>query len=511
MIRSFSLVTLAVAGAIIAAGCDEGITRTSSADIYTEPALQPGADEIWRTSLVFDRVPQGRSDVRQLVVGQSGEDTLTISRIYIEGFEDCDRIAAGIGPMDPFPGELDAQCTWSISAGAATPLELSESAFRTYDLTYKAIDPANPQPATLVIESNALDKARVEVGLNVVSASPRIVAFPTTIAFPGGVDGQDVLQVRNSGSGPLFVSNFRVRRLNDAPLDEQTGEPLTEFVVDPDRELPWNLEQDEVLQVVVRYTPQDDGADNAEIIFQSDDPTNPELSVFLTSSQVSSTLVVQPNPMVFGQPVGGNPAVRPLSLRNSGLQTLFINGMDIEDDSDAYRINDQTSFQILPGQNRTVDITYTPRSAEGSDASLVIRTDADNVAGGQMVVPLLRSAAEIAALEISPITADLSGVDFGASGAVTVTLSNPGGQPLEVQRIEMTTEADAPLVPSDPEFAVTSGGGAVTIPPEGMHTVEVTFSRGADDRNMHIGTLIVESDAATSPDVVRFTSRPPAE
>ncbi|MCB9554204.1 MAG: choice-of-anchor D domain-containing protein [Myxococcales bacterium] len=512
MMRSFWGVAV-TATLALAAGCDDSnrFNQTRSADIYTDPGYQQIGSR-YVASLVFDRVPQGRTTRQSLRVGHDGEAPLVIDQIYIEGSTDCDRISAGITPDQPFPDDREQRCQWAIDERPQLPLTLDESAFRDIRIAYKAIDPANPQPGVLVIESNAFEKPRIEVDLDVISATPRIVAFPTTLSFPGGVNGQDAIQVRNSGNGILTLSDIRLRRLNEAPRDPQTMEPLVEWVIDPDRELPQQLQDNEALQVIVRYTPQDEGADNAELTFVSDDPSNPNVTVFLTSAPVTSTLVVQPNPLVFGAPQGpNNPITRNISLTNTGLRTLFVNDMTIEQDVDAFTFEGQNSFQVVPGQSRQLAITFQPQSVDGSDGVLVIRTDADNVPGGQLVVPLVRSAAEIAALDIQPVAVQLDAVARGASETVTITLSNPGGLPLAVSRIALTTEADAPLTPSDPEFTLTGGGAALTLEPGESHEVMVRFTRGADDNNLHLGTLVIESDAATSPDVVRLTSRPPPQ
>lgn len=509
--RMTAAALLLATGAFVA--CNDGITQTSSADIYTEPPIQENADGTWRTTLIFERVMVDRTDRKSLRVGQSGTDPLVITDIYLENLEDCDRVQAGLQPGEPFPGELDDRCVWSIDERPELPVTLEDSAFTDLQLAYKPSMPGNPTPATLVIISNAFGKTEIRVELNVVPASPVIIVSPDTLSFPGGQAGRDVLLVRNVGTGPLTVSNYRLERVNPAPIDPATMEPLTEFVIDPDRDLPWSLQPNESLQVIVEYTPQDEGNDTADLLFQSDDPSTPQLRVELTTQPLFSQLVAQPSAVVFGAPMGVGSISRMLSLRNAGRRTLFVNDMVIEQDVDAFRFEGQNSFQIGPGQSRMINLIFQPRSAEGSDATLVITSDADNLAavGGRLLVPLLRSAAEIATLDISPLTVRLNDVAGGESRDVTVTLSNSGGLPLDVQRIAMTTDADAPLLPSDPEFEVISGGGATTIAPGDEHAVVVRFARPEGDRNEHIGFLAIDSDASDTTDVVTFTSRPVAE
>lgn len=504
-LRFAAALALTVAGL---AGCDDGIQRTSSADIYTEPPIQPNEAEIWTTTLYFERAALNRTNRQELTIGHSGEDALVVSDIYIEGLEDCDRVKAGISPMDSFPGEQDARCFWSIDERPELPLTLENLAFSSLQIAYKNTG-MPPSPATLVIISNALDKQRVEVELRLQDASPRIGVSPPTTGFPVG-GGNSFINVRNSGSATLTVTNFRVDLLSDAAIDPATQEPVQEYVVSANRDLPWIIEPQQSLSLEVDYTPFDDTADRAEVIFESDDPQQPQVSVTLLSSPLTSDLVVTPNPVVFGAPMGNNDIVRPISLTNAGLAPLDVLSMTVEQGVEAFRVSGQTSFQIQGGASRMVDVVFSPQSAEGSDATLVIESNASNLAadGARLLVPLLRSAAEVAALEIDPLTVEMNRVAAGASEDATITLSNPGGLPLEVTRIGMTTDDDAPLIPSDPEYSVTAGGGMTTIAAGGEHAVTVRFTRGADDNNLHIGSLIIESDSPTSPDVVRFTSRP---
>lgn len=490
------------------AGCDEGIQAISSADILITPPIQEEAGGIWTTSMIFQRAPMGRTEREQLTIGHSGRDPLVVSELYIENMEDCDRVTAGIQPGEPFPGEADTRCIWSIDERPELPFTLENLASVNIPIAYKNTG-VPPSPATVVVKSNALGKETVRITLDVVSATPRIVVSPATIGFPVG-GGRDFVNIRNGGSAPLTVSNFRVDLLSDPAIDPDTAQPIQEFVVSANRDLPWLIEPEDALSIEVSYTPADEQTDRARVVFESDDPQEPTSTITLLSTPLFSDLVVSPNPVIFGGGMGVDPVTMDVSLTNNGLAELDILSMDIEQAVDAFRLNGQSSFRIEGGGSRTVTITFTPRSADGSDATLVISSNASNLAdaGGRLIVPLLQSNEEVAALEIDPLAVDMSRVAAGGSEEATITLSNPGGIALDVQRIGLTTEADAPLFPSDPEFEIVGGGGMTTIEPGGEHQVTVRFTRGAEDRNLHLGTLVIESDSPTSPDVVRFTSSP---
>ncbi len=501
---------------LLTAGCgeDKRFRKTESTDIITMP------DRL----LAFERLARNQKTALPINLQQSGETDLIVTSVFIEGAEDCDRTKYGLSPGEDLPGDLDQDCQFSIASGprnadgtphyvtSDNPLVLGDSASRTYDVMYKATKPEAPQSAFLVIRSNALDREEVRIELTVEAAEAQITVSPLTIGFPGGTGGQEILNVRNSGTGPLSVSDVQVRRLNPPPVDPATGTNLIEFrmVEGEVPSLPWDLEPGGFMLVKLEYTPQDAGNDNAELVFISNDPGNPEFSVFMTSGELSSALQVQPNPVIFPPQMDIEAVQSRITFVNSGLDTLFVNDLVLEQPGEDYSLgNEQTSFQLVGGQSRPVTVTYRPMTREGSSASLVVRTDADNVEGGQLVLPLLPTAGEVTAISISPVVLDFGDVALGAQNTQIIELSNPGGRALNISAIRMSGEGD-PL-PSDAQFTITSGGGAVTLAPNETHQVSVQFARAADDQNRRIGQVIVESDAETSPDVINLVSNPPRQ
>ena len=68
---------------------------------------------------------------------------------------------------------------------------------------------------------------------------------------------------------------------------------------------------------------------------------------------------------------------------------------------------------------------------------------------------------------------------------------------------------DADVIPSDSSFEIVSGDGPMTLEGGAMHTVEIRFSRAADDRNARVGALVIDSSASNGRDIVYFRSNPP--
>ncbi len=484
---------------VAATGCGEEIVARESNEIFLDPP----------SSLTFARVPVGQTDQRIIKISQGGETDLVVSDIRIAGFEQCDFKKNPQADQDP-------ACEFYISESPMPSwdgnefeeLVMTKGTFRQVVVAYRPTMLTPPPPTQLIVNSNVRDKEELTIDLSVLTAQPRIATTDgeTSVSFAGTMGSQNkTIGIRNVGTGTLVVTDVQLRPGSAQFRDD-------EFRVEPLSGLPWNVDENGVNEVRITYTPLDEHDDRATLVFLSNDAQAPEFAVTLTSVPVTSQLVIAPNPVVFGETNVNETKRVAVSFTNVGLRNLNVLGLTIEQGgaTEDYKLdNDQPrSFQLRAGTSKDVDVIYKPLSAEGSDATLVVRTDADNVAQGEtgeLRVPLRRSVTGLGPLlGIDPPRVDLSDVAPGASETVELTLSNEGDGPLNVTAIRFTGEQDAPEPVSDPEFTVSGGGEPTVIAPGEAHTVEVTFSRGADDRNAHLGTLVVESDAPTSPDLVRF-------
>ncbi len=509
------------------AGCDDGIERNESNDILTEPEYNEVADGVYMAELRYNPKRVGQSESKPLRVRHGGLTPLRIRDLYLEmqetpganepwtRMDQCSRITQGLAPGQPFPPPADGECWFAIDQGPELPLVLEDDAFEDYSIVYSPPEVSEPKPWRVVIETNVIEKPVLYVTLGVVATAPRIDVNPRTVAFesPSQMASAPV-QVFNRGTGLLVVSRFELLLQTPPYIDPATQQPVAEIKVEPRGE--WSeIQANRSQEYLITYDPQDQEADHATLRIISNDPNTPSFDVTITSEPVSSNLVVQPNPVQFPEVGAGSQGQKSISLTNSGLKDLDIIDMRIEQASEEYSLGDQQrSFQLRGGASREVTITYQPRSAEGSNAELVIQTqNADNVPSNELRVQLVSSGTQVAALQLDRLQIDFSAVGFGDMATEQITLTNPGTAPLDITRLEMSTDADVAngILPSDPEFTLSAGGGATTIAPGASHTVMVTFARGAEDRARHIGAVVIESNANSSPDSVNLVANPPAE
>ena len=512
--------TTAAALAFFAIGCgaDDKFNSQTSNDISIEPS----------GTIVFSRVRPGRPPSEQAVkIFSAGEQPLTIKAVYLEGdLRECDRVTQvpPLGPFEPFPGALGDACTFAISERGEFPVTVAPNDFKEVKLQFLASARTDVSGARLVVESNNLNNPKLFVDLSVAAESPRIAASPPPpVVFLPATPGQQALLIKNTGSGVLEVAEPTLRYLTEQPRDPNTGEVVSELFIDYDNELPWSIAEGGSENVLLRYDPKDDLPDTAELVFASNDIENPSFVVRVTTGRVFGTLNVTPNPVIAPIAPGELEVSVPLTFTNTGTRQISVFEMTVQQDGEDYSLKPEIgSFALSAGRsNESFQIKYKPTTGTGSDAVLLISTDADNAAKapgasqqdpGVIEVPLVRDAAALpGVLTLDPTAIDFSDVALGAERAANIIVRNGGGQPIEVTGIAMAGEGNAAGLPaSDPEFTVVDGGGATSIAPGDTHTVRVRFARGAMDRNDHFGALLIESGLQGSPHVVYFTSSPPA-
>jgi hypothetical protein len=536
MIQRYFAICILSMTAVLACG-DDGFTITSSADIALEPELILGDDGAEYANVLFDQPSSvGRFKENVLKIKNSGIEDLVITSIAISGHEDCDRVKKGVAPKQPLGSapdgtNLDETCYFAIEqapgfATATSPLTVPPGGEIQVVLSFKAINLNPVEPQSLVIASNAVGRQNVTARLSVRAGSAQLSISKDAVSFPAGSgESTESLLFRNSGTSKLVISSWRVVPLTELATDA-SGSPVSEFrVLDSELPEPFEIGPNNSVEVRIRYTPIDEGRDEAQLVVTSNSALSATNSVFLTSGSLSSELVAQPNPVIFAEAAPNQPSTKLISLRNAGLKLLSIQGITITPENQGFKLLDDTGREVditdpmnprpiidIPGGSaRNLSVVYEPTGGEDVDGTMVIRTTADNVqaTGGSFIVPLRLSGADVADLEIDKLTVNFSTVAAGESSTSDVTLTNPGGQPLEISRIGMSTDMDEGLIPSDMEFSVTAGGGAITLAAGASHTVTVGFTRGAEDRNRRVGALVIESNASTGRDVVYITSNPP--
>lgn len=523
------LATLA-ATALCATACDSGLRKGSSNDISVDK------DEV-----VFKRPVQGRddSDVEVVRIRSAGATALTVNNVYLESpMSECDLTVLGKTIYDDL-GELDEVCSFLIVERNEVPKTMENGDFMEVKLVFHRNPELGPltgdlPTGRLIIESDTtLPEDRTKyVSLGVEGETPKIQANPTVIAFPPdsapGTPLEENIVIRNAGTGTLLVDDIQLRVTSD-PAKDPSGNTIDEFVLLPQTELPWAVDESSTFTLTLQYTPADTVADSAQIIIKSNDAEFPSLVLTATSQPLQGLLLVDPLVADFTLENGDFDATVDFRFQNNGLKPVEVYDMVIRQPGMDYKVSTagggNTSFQLQPGGvAEGVAVYYHPADINAqTDGELFISTNADNaipkpaelvdLVGDKVIrVPLVHNIANVpGTLALDPLSLDLTDTPAGETGEATLTLTNSGGAPVSITRIELSTEADeAAGMASDPEFKIAEGGGAVTLPPGESHEVLVQLTRSPADMAQHFGAIVIESDAEGSPHIVTlFADAPP--
>ncbi len=216
-------------------------------------------------AVVFPAAADGFPRQKSLIISHRGEGPVRITALTFDQFSDCDRVAENLRSADPLP-ETMAHCRILIDDRPAFPLTLSNQQITTVTVGYLPGEPT-PNPATLRIHTTE-GEYMVPVS---ISDDPRFAVNPSGLNIAGERDEQ--LVIRNAGGGELVVStmtlSFRGESIEGAP----------EIVVTPATALPWTLGPEAFERVSVSYVPSDDVPDVADIIFETNDPAQPAVTV----------------------------------------------------------------------------------------------------------------------------------------------------------------------------------------------------------------------------------------
>lgn len=230
----------------------------------------------------------------------------------------------------------------------------------------------------------------------------------------------------------------------------------------------------------VTFSPAASGLRTGALVVSSNSiPATPVVS--LSGTGLQPAISVSPASISFGnQVLNTNTTNQAVTVTNTGNATLTVSAVSISGDPDLFVAGNNCGSEA-PGASCTIQVGFTPRSAGPASATLSITSDA----------PTSPSVA-LSGNGINPIASlSPSSLDFGnqlvntASSAQTITLSNTGTDPLQIQSITVTGDF--------------SQSNSCPVAPAGMNagtscSIQVVFKPTAT--GVRSGSLTVSSNSA---------------
>lgn len=472
---------------VVLNACDDDFATVKSNNIALEPRQQ-----------TFSAGSSGTREADQLFkVRNTGEAPLIISDIYLEAdgpegrvkLEECDFIASSHTPDTILRQDILPTCSMILRERPnELPTQVEPNQFRQLMVTYRPVDGlADPTNVTLVIESNGKNE-RVSIAELSISAGSPDIQYSPAVVFPGAGGTERNYLIRNVGVAPLVINGVSIE-LSDPTQFPAPPSGVVEFTYEANIELNGAvIAPNSSLSLDLIYTPEDTGADQANLVIRSNDPSEGEVKVLLTSEERPSTLTVTPNPVIFSHAANEIDA-QEVSFINSGLTPVNV-FLELDQPGDEYRITPQSSFQVPVQGDFTIVLEYRAQR-EAVEAALIVEADVDNFTDGVLRVPLRTNAAgALKLLSIDQQALSFNGVAGGESQSATVTITSNGDSPVTLSGAAITgTDLDISV------FSVMGDSMGVLAPGESRE-LTVTFTRPPDEAvaNSYQATLVIDSD-----------------
>ncbi|MFH1529704.1 MAG: choice-of-anchor D domain-containing protein [Pseudomonadota bacterium] len=280
---------------------------------------------------------------------------------------------------------------------------------------------------------------------------PEIEAHPSSLTFnpipPGTTQTIDV-EIQNVGSGDDLVIYDRYIQDSGAPFTI-TGPEIN----------PLALGTSDTIRIT--YTPTSLVTEATALVVSSNAAGKPLLTIPITVGASNEDIVVAPNPVNFGDVLGGQSRIETVTITNLSKDIEIANIFVKIGSSLDFALTYKPDLPVVLGatQEVTTDVAYTPTGFDGDDGFLVIAIKEE---GTQFLIEIPMHGQEVGPeINVSPAKIEFGWVVKGDTEAVDVMLHNMGQHDLNISDLYFSQPGNADLAIADgpsPPFSVPAGG-----------------------------------------------------
>ncbi|MBM4371220.1 MAG: choice-of-anchor D domain-containing protein, partial [Deltaproteobacteria bacterium] len=280
---------------------------------------------------------------------------------------------------------------------------------------------------------------------------PEIEATPVSLTFdpiPPGQTQTIQLEIQNVGAGDDLV-------IYDVYLQD-SGAPFT-FTGPALDTLATGVND----TIAVTYAPVSLLTAPTALVIDSNAATKPLLTVPIKVAAAGEDLVIAPNPVNFGDVLGGQTRIETVTLTNLSKDVEIANiFIDVGSSLD-FSITYKPALPAVLGalSSLTTDVAYTPTGFDGDDGFLVVAIKEE---GTQSLVKVPMHGQEVGPeINVTPPKIDLGWVAKGDTAAADVMIYNMGQHDLIVQDLFFSVPGNEDLAVAEaPELPFTVEPGA---------------------------------------------------
>lgn len=256
------------------------------------------------------------------------------------------------------------------------------------------------------------------------SLSPRPLVFP--VQDVPTASGASTVTLNNPGTAPLNIGSIAIVGGNASDFSQQNSCPSA-------------LAANANCSINITFTPAAVGTRASQLRVTDNARRSPHFMDLngVGADPSSPQVLLSPTTLNFqDQTVGTTSAPLTLLLSNPGGGNLSISSIVVVgSNASQFRQTNNCASGVAPAGNCTINVTFTPATAENQSAQLVIT---DNAVGSPHTIPLLGFGADPAAAQVSlsktVLTFDSQIVNTSSAGQ-SVTVSNPGTTTLSISGI----------------------------------------------------------------------------
>ena len=206
---------------------------------------------------------------------------------------------------------------------------------------------------------------------------PLLTVDPAEIVF-GELQGHErdtrTVTLGNEGASPLVIDVLEVRRALSFRVDGLESGP------------PWEVEPRGSLEVEVVFEPLEGGDLSADLHIASNARNLPVADVPISGRGAIADLVIDPNPIEFGDRYVGCETKRFITLRNPGTETTIIDAMSVDGDAFDFANDELLPITLAPGAFQPVELAFFADAADPFTGEIAVES---NIRRGTVRAPLL--------------------------------------------------------------------------------------------------------------------------
>ena len=313
------------------------------------------------------------------------------------------------------------------------------------------------------------------------SLTPRPLQFP--VQDVSTTSGTTAVTLNNPGTAPLNISSIAIAGGNASEFSQQNSCPAT-------------LAPNSNCSINIKFTPAAVGIRSAQLIVTDNARRSPhamDLSGVGANASSPQVLLSASSLNFKDETVGTTSPPLALLLSNVGQGNLSISSIVINGTTTPqFAETNNCGTSVPPGASCTLNVTFTPTTADNQSAQLVIT---DNAVASPHTIPLLGLGADLGAAQVllsKSVLTFASQTENTTSASQSVSLSNPGTITVTITQVSLAGTNTA-------DFSGVNTCGS-SLAPGKTCTVSVSFQpSGVGPR---AAQLLIADNASGSPQAI---------